>query len=490
MRLALLGFIILMFLGFIVTNAEAQNSQAGWDVVENCIGDLHYPIVPRNKWEFPGVIVSSVHPEGVRGVRADSDVEYFIALESDTTFAAVGALSLDGRYFAYPIGSVKYNVNTVGDDILSVEYVRVVRTDGLTDETYRFEASNFTYTGAGRSLNLESVGWFGNDFIYYPNTAGNMLVDFETKETVEWTKNINFYGMEFVSPDYTRAFTDSLYNLDADEALTYPLPKRAIWLPDSSAFIASNENDTVTLVSRDGETLDTIFSRSLLSGAVSPNQKYFAFWDEELNFFMADLAQHTVYNLCFQDVSSLSGLFGWNVHFPNFAWSPDASMIAFSYDNYLVILDIATFDTKILDHVSKAVIGWASLSSEDVTISDAVLREPVEAMPIPSPTTAIPIISSPTPMPTVTVEQTTATPSVSNCDLEVIAGANLRIGAGADTEKVGSAGVGTQFTAVAQQFNQSEFFRWWRISSGEWIREDFVREGEGCDFLPTVNADS
>jgi hypothetical protein len=76
------------------------------------------------------------------------------------------------------------------------------------------------------------------------------------------------------------------------------------------------------------------------------------------------------------------------------------------------------------------------------------------------------------------------TPAVSGCQLEVLTGANLRAGASAETEKVGSAAVGAVLTANAQQFSASDGFRWWRLTSGEWIREDFVREDPNCDFLP------
>ena len=102
------------------------------------------------------------------------------------------------------------------------------------------------------------------------------------------------------------------------------------------------------------------------------------------------------------------------------------------------------------------------------------------------------VFVTPTPSATPTVTATvtaraTATPDLSaSCTLTVVTGANLRAGPAVETEKVGSAAVDFTLTAVGQAENTQDFFTWWQLDTSEWIREDFVREGEGCEALPTV----
>jgi hypothetical protein len=79
------------------------------------------------------------------------------------------------------------------------------------------------------------------------------------------------------------------------------------------------------------------------------------------------------------------------------------------------------------------------------------------------------------------------TPQVNTCQLEVVAGVNLRAGAGTEYDRVGSAAVGFVLAADAQQFNAAEYFRWWHLTTGEWIREDFVKEDTACQFLPEID---
>jgi hypothetical protein len=103
-----------------------------------------------------------------------------------------------------------------------------------------------------------------------------------------------------------------------------------------------------------------------------------------------------------------------------------------------------------------------------------------------TPTVTITPTSTPNFTPTITLTPTiTPTPRPS-CELTVLTGANLRAGPAVETEKVGSAAVDFVLTAVGQAENTQDFFTWWQLDTGEWIREDFVREGEGCEALPVV----
>lgn len=478
-----LSFVLaLLFLAF-TPIARAQDDADGWRVIENCLGELQYPVIRQGNWDFPGVIISSVYPEGVRAIRADQNVDYYLALESDSSFPGGGSLSPNGQYFAYPTGTTRHNVNSSGDSVLNVDHLRVVRTDGLTDETYRFEASGYTFAGSLGLMNR--VIWFSNDVIYNLESPGPVvpnIINFRTGQVYEWDHDVHPVRLSFESPNLSRAFNnDTLYDLVNDIELTFSRPRNLIWFPDSSAFISSN--DTITLVDRDGVTLDTIFPAPLNGGAISPAQNFFAFWDANQNLYIADLSEQIVYDLCFEGMTELWYLQNDGRSYPNLAWSPDGLSLAFSYDNYLVLLDVETFDTQVIDHFSKLVMGWGTLEGEDVQIANRDIRlgqvlstraEATRTMPAPTQT--------PTPV------AVNAEVLVTSCPLEVINGANLRAGAGADTERVGSAAVGFQLVAVAQQFNASEYFIWWQLDTGEWIREDFVREGEECALLPEVDA--
>lgn len=104
----------------------------------------------------------------------------------------------------------------------------------------------------------------------------------------------------------------------------------------------------------------------------------------------------------------------------------------------------------------------------------------------PTPTATMTPTLTPSFTPTITLTPTiTPTPRPS-CALTVLTGANLRTGPAVETEKVGSAAVDFVLTAVGQAENTQDFFTWWQLDTGEWIREDFVREGESCEALPVV----
>jgi hypothetical protein len=77
-------------------------------------------------------------------------------------------------------------------------------------------------------------------------------------------------------------------------------------------------------------------------------------------------------------------------------------------------------------------------------------------------------------------------PSAFTCKLNVLIGANLRAGPSADTERAGSAAEGFELTADGQVYNEADQFIWWRLTTGEWVREDFVSEEERCAELPEI----
>lgn len=87
--------------------------------------------------------------------------------------------------------------------------------------------------------------------------------------------------------------------------------------------------------------------------------------------------------------------------------------------------------------------------------------------------------------------QATPTPVIdSDCALTALAGVNLRRGPGSEYEIGGSAALDSVLYADGQ-FAGADGLRWWRLAQGQadagtWVREDFVRESEGCPTIPTT----
>lgn len=75
------------------------------------------------------------------------------------------------------------------------------------------------------------------------------------------------------------------------------------------------------------------------------------------------------------------------------------------------------------------------------------------------------------------------------CQLEVLIGASLRSGPGVDQERIGSAAVGFLLRADGYAFNPVEYMRWWRLDTGEWVREDLVAEAPDCEALPEIKTE-
>jgi hypothetical protein len=130
--------------------------------------------------------------------------------------------------------------------------------------------------------------------------------------------------------------------------------------------------------------------------------------------------------------------------------------------------------------------GWWGLAAGGyVSDSVVVASEGCNRDPLPTIDTVNTSVSVPSPV--IPVEAATAAPAeAASCTLTVVVGANIRKEPSAESELTGSAAVDFVLTAVGQAENTQDFFTWWQLDTEEWIREDFVREGEGCDALPVI----
>lgn len=451
------------------------SAQENWPIVPNCIGDLRFPIVRQGNWDFPGVIISS-HREGIHGIRADRDIEYFIALESGDSFPNAGTISPDGIYFAYPIGYTDYDVNSAQDDVLSVDHIQIVRTDGLLDETYRFEARDYTYTSVGSSFGLSSPVWFSPNEVFHWGQGSLVIYDMSTDTVREWddADELPPHDLKFVSPDGTRAFGETLYDIEQNESLSYLLPYQVSWFADSSGFAALTK-DGIAVLDRDGEIMHQIDMPNIITIAAAPDQSAVAFWDIDQKLFIADFEQQIIHDTCF--TGKLSGdALNERGYYPNLAWSPDSASLAFIYDGYLVIVDTHTFDNQVIDHLSNQVIAWVPLEGEIYESSDESIRVP---LPTPTPTveptpTLIPTEAPPTPMP--------AWVRGAKCTSTMAITGNVRNGAGISNIRVGTLPAGTRVTL--DTFVGSGEDRWWRIEPGKWVNETLLELGEGCELVP------
>jgi uncharacterized protein YraI len=84
---------------------------------------------------------------------------------------------------------------------------------------------------------------------------------------------------------------------------------------------------------------------------------------------------------------------------------------------------------------------------------------------------------------TATVEEMASGPF---CTVTTLTGVNLRSGAGAEFEKIGSAAESTALTAVGQAMSSTDALLWWKLDDESWIRSDFVAEDATCGRLPVV----
>ena len=120
--------IALTLLALTIAPAIAQTNEVEtWEIIERCVGE---PVEPPVDWSFEGIIFLESHV-GIHGLNSMIETPYILAYNSDESFGRSGAISPDGRWFAAPLGHTSYG-NSI-DDWFSVDYIKVVQTDGLGD---------------------------------------------------------------------------------------------------------------------------------------------------------------------------------------------------------------------------------------------------------------------------------------------------------------------------------------------------------------------
>jgi hypothetical protein len=76
------------------------------------------------------------------------------------------------------------------------------------------------------------------------------------------------------------------------------------------------------------------------------------------------------------------------------------------------------------------------------------------------------------------------------CVLTTQTGVNLRIGAGGNLERFGTAEAGERLIAVDQSVSSNDGLLWYQLEQGGWVREDFVSKTSGCNSVSSSTSDT
>jgi hypothetical protein len=91
------------------------------------------------------------------------------------------------------------------------------------------------------------------------------------------------------------------------------------------------------------------------SRVVSPDGRYvvYDFWTEdERTIHVIDHETEQIYDLCLERKRTIWSNVSW------FAWSPDSSTVAFTYDGYPILLNIETMEHSVLRYKTREIVGW------------------------------------------------------------------------------------------------------------------------------------
>jgi hypothetical protein len=344
----------------------AQDADAGWPVVERCVGA---PTTPPADWMFEGTILMT-GDYGLHAINDALDTPYVIAFNSGWLETA---LSPDGHWFAALEGTSQ--VLDGGGAMRALVNVDKLMVYSTVDVVESFELEwdySFGYMRADRQIVWED----NTNIILERGELRFVSVNPVTQEVNDWRTEILPLGFNTsFSPDLTRvvtgisSFTETgVYDpstgdinlLDANVLYWY----RAVWMPDSSRFVvvfAQNENsEQVGLFNRDGTLENIIFNApaprtlDIPPRAWSSNGKQFAFSAYDVPLHIVDVEQQQIINTC-QSVLT-----------EGIAWSPDNRFLAFRPSNIsrdrqqpIRILDLENNSQyTVAYHGQGSIIGW------------------------------------------------------------------------------------------------------------------------------------
>jgi hypothetical protein len=288
--------------------AQSDETEA-WEIVERCISE---PVAPPDNWSFDGIIFleSSI---GIHGLNSSLETPYILAYQNDASYGSSGAISPDGRWFAFPAGHAAYN-NMVSS-LYVVETIKTVRTDGrgVISQIEWFSVNN----GGGPYI-VPNIRWINaNEYVYRGD--GILQVNPFTHETAPYLGHFDDYGL--YSPDDTRLLTYNLdrhrldvelLHTDTNEVLVNfadqsdkPASRFLSWMPNSE-MVAISVDGVLQLYSRDGQLATTITDNYVSTLRWNLNNNEFALISED-KLVLGNLETQQLTDTCL----TVTGL-GWS----------------------------------------------------------------------------------------------------------------------------------------------------------------------------------
>lgn len=363
-----------------LVNAQPQNAEIQsetWQIEQQCTAK---ETLPPEGWAFPGVILTSIPDDGVRALRATVGTTYYIAFAGNA-FLQGGALSPDGRWFAFPYGYVQ--TVATWDLRYIVQEIRVHSTDVVPQLRRRIPWRGIFQTGAvyrpGASTDLPVLQWLDNETLAYPQGSFEDGLDYVQvhpfAESLELVPDVSG-DYAFRAPDGERGFRlDSglwaLFDLTKDALMTrFPAFNDGLplfrWSTDSARFAAMRIEDDLRILSlfdRDGTPLEDVLlftSEQILQHfAWSPNNTQFLFslydpQENEHRLYLGNLETRQIMDTCVLLANDARSA----------VWSPDgthiALMAAHSNFNRFQLYDLESGKRYAVAGYSGEIIGWGA----------------------------------------------------------------------------------------------------------------------------------
>lgn len=392
--------LVLVLLLFSSTFALAQDTDAGWDIKQQCVTN---ETIPPDNWSFDGTILLEGH-FGIHAINANFDTPYVVSFIDWSESLSVIDLSPDKKWGVRSVG--KFVNTTTENNAYVVGFLDII---GL--EIFSLENPNekqlipldihYEYRGATHPTPYPQPEWIDKDSIAFNRNrhivATNHIIepDPDTPRTFDivWAIERGFYS----SPDWTRQARHYTYggiygdigiiDLENDKSLggvsIYLLSNNrvaggqdVIWSPDSSKFVVLKPHDDITyedISSPLPNIYMSIYDRdvNLVADVLNSEQhrvidiadaKRFNYSGNKLAFFtqieesgwtlhIADLDDEVIIDTCL-DVDS------------TVAWSPDDSKIALiqTGDDHrqVYIFDTVEWELYTVAYHDGEIITWRS----------------------------------------------------------------------------------------------------------------------------------
>lgn len=304
-----------------------------WDVVQKCV-TLNYPIIPQSRWDFDGTIISQ-NLNGIHAIRSDMETGYYIALMSDRHDIRLGSFSPDGKWFIYPISlSEPTRSNLLKFSYYHVDLLRFVTTSPHTqtqDIAWQGISWDFTTPWYRRDGYTGVFNWLDNEKLIAGGGSINHVL------------TSSYSVIEFIDGQ----FVEVEHFPNASQPYTPPVDVQRF------RFQFDDENTMRTIVV---PTLKFASDQRFALPLLDISEKYHTWMGEFLDrYHLIDLENEQVIDFCLSN----------KVKHDNMIWSPDGETIAFLYDGYLVLLDVETWQTQILDYQTSTLQRW--LADEELS---------------------------------------------------------------------------------------------------------------------------